>query len=300
MLNIKQLSQEVGIGVDTLRVWERRYNFPRPQRDRRGRRQYPQDQVEQLRIVKQLQLEGHRPGAIFKLDAGERLELLHQGHSQKFLREISLEWMLNAAPEEILIWLQQQLQSLGLKVFIRQCAIPLIWFVDLSWKTGAIGVAREHIISDQISVVLHQFLDQRSRENSRRESPLHCLCLTLNHERHKLGLLMAACVVAECGIPCAWLQEDVPLTEISGALESTRTNTAVLSFSTHFPVRDAMDQLATLRRMLPEDIHIIAGGGAIEGQKNIPGVHICTEFDKLPAILATLERQLQTEEQDVH
>jgi hypothetical protein len=61
-----------------------------------------------------------------------------------------------------------------------------------------------------------------------------------------------------------------------------------------------MDQLATLRRMLPEDIHIIAGGGAIEGQKNIPGVHICTEFDKLPAILATLERQLQTEEQDVH
>lgn len=30
MLNINQLSQEVGIGVDTLRVWERRYNFPDP------------------------------------------------------------------------------------------------------------------------------------------------------------------------------------------------------------------------------------------------------------------------------
>ncbi|MGC9520139.1 MAG: MerR family transcriptional regulator [Desulfuromonadaceae bacterium] len=288
MLNIKQLSQEVGIGVDTLRVWERRYNFPRPQRDRRGRRQYPQDQVEQLRIVKQLQLEGHRPGAIFKLDAGERLELLHQGHSQKFLREISLEWMLNAAPEEILIWLQQQLQSLGLKVFIRQCAIPLIWFVDLSWKTGAIGVAREHIISDQISVVLHQFLDQRSRENSRRESPLHCLCLTLNHERHKLGLLMAACVVAECGIPCAWLQEDLPLSEIEVALDVTGANVAVLSFSTHYTTRAAMEQLATLRQMLPDSIHIIAGGGALEGEKNIPGVHIITDLMQLGATVKAL------------
>lgn len=54
MFNIKQLSQDVGIGEDTLRVWERRYNFPRPKRDRRGRRQYTAEQVNQLRIVLQL------------------------------------------------------------------------------------------------------------------------------------------------------------------------------------------------------------------------------------------------------
>ncbi len=28
MLTIQQLSHEVNIGVDTLRVWERRYGFP--------------------------------------------------------------------------------------------------------------------------------------------------------------------------------------------------------------------------------------------------------------------------------
>ena len=289
MLNIKQLSQETGIGVDTLRVWERRYNFPSPLRDQRGRRQYPAEQVEQLRIVRQLQLDGHRPGALFKLDSSQRLALLKQEHNHKNLKNISMEWILNATPEEILIWLQQQLTSMGLHTFIHQCAIPLIWFVDLSWKTGAIGVAREHIISDQISVVLHQFVDQSSKNNSK--SPLHCLCLTLNHERHKLGLLMAACVIAECGISCTWVQEDLPITEITCALESTHTNTAVLSFSTHFPAREAMDQLATLRNTLPEDTHIIAGGGAIEGHKNIPGVHLCTEFDNLPALLTELKRQ---------
>ncbi|MFO7832390.1 MAG: MerR family transcriptional regulator, partial [Desulfuromonadaceae bacterium] len=165
MLNIKQLSQEVGIGVDTLRVWERRYDFPCPQRDRRGRRQYPQEQVEQLRVVRQLQLDGHRAGAIFKMKPEQRMDLLHQDHNQKHLRKISLEWILYAGPEEILLWLGKQLKTLGLESFIRQCAIPLIYLVDLSWKTGAIGVAREHLITDQLSVSLHQHLDRCCEKN---------------------------------------------------------------------------------------------------------------------------------------
>lgn len=288
MLNINQLSQEVGIGVDTLRVWERRYNFPRPGRDRRGRRQYPQEQVDQLRVVKQLQLDGHRPGTIFKLKPEQRIELLHQDQNQKHLKQISLEWILSAKPEEILLWLEQQLNALGLKKFIRECSIPLIYFVDLSWKTGAIGVAREHIISDQLSVALHQYLDRCNRENRDKPGKLHCLCLTLNHESHKLGLLMAACIIADEGARCTWLQEDLPLSEVEVALRVTSANVVVLSFSTHYTTRAAMEQLATLRHMLPESIHIIAGGGALEGEKNIPGVHIITDLMQLGATVKAL------------
>ncbi len=55
MLTIQQLSQEVNIGVDTLRVWERRYGFPQPNRDSRGHRKYPLAQVDVLRAVRHLQ-----------------------------------------------------------------------------------------------------------------------------------------------------------------------------------------------------------------------------------------------------
>ncbi len=288
MLNIKQLSQEVGIGVDTLRVWERRYNFPRPQRDRRGRRQFPQDQVEQLRVVRQLQLDGYRVGAIFKMRPEQRIDLLQQDRNQKYLQKISLDWMLNTCPSEILLWLEEQLKTLGLEDFIHQCAIPLIYFIDLSWKTGAIGVAREHLISDQLSLALHQYLGQCKPKNHSSASKRNCLCLTLNPERHKLGLLMAACTLANSGTPCFWIQEDLPLSEIRGALESTGTNALVLSFSTHYTTRAAMEQLATLRQLLPGTIPIVAGGGALEGEKNISGVHILTDLRQLPPTLAAL------------
>ncbi|MDY0186003.1 MAG: MerR family transcriptional regulator [Desulfuromonadaceae bacterium] len=301
MLNITQLSQETGIGIDTLRIWERRYNFPQPQRDRRGRRQYPPEQVEQLRVAKHLQLDGYRPGDIFKLDPKQRMDLLvkgcdqqqsdQHGDRQEYFKKISLEWLLNATDKETSAWLQRQLDTLGLHNFIRQCVIPLIWFVDISWKTGAIGIVREHLISDQLSIVLHQYVHQQLQQNALGDSDIKCLCLTLNHERHKLGLLMAASIIAASAIHCTWLQEDIPLTEVSAALEVTGSNTVVLSFSTHYATRDAMEQLATLRRILPQNMHIIAGGGALNGQKNIPGVHISTDLMQLPSILAALTRQ---------
>jgi hypothetical protein len=197
---------------------------------------------------------------------------------------------MNAGPDEILLWLGQELETVGIETFIRKCAIPLISFVDQSWNTAAIGVAREHLISDQLSTALHQYLERCTRKQHP-TSGLHCLCFTLNHERHKLGLLMAACVIAHSGTRCSWIQEDMPLSEIHPSLEATGANAAVLSFSTHYTTRAAMEQLATLRQLLPEAIPIIAGGGALEGEKNIPGVHITTDLLQLPEILAPFQER---------
>ena len=36
--SIAEVERETGLGKDTLRVWERRYGFPVPQRDRLGER----------------------------------------------------------------------------------------------------------------------------------------------------------------------------------------------------------------------------------------------------------------------
>ena len=75
-MTIQQLSQEIGIGIDTLRIWERRYGCPVPSRDARGHRSYNQQQVEELRVVKKLQSFGQRPGKIFVLSPHQRRVLL--------------------------------------------------------------------------------------------------------------------------------------------------------------------------------------------------------------------------------
>jgi len=68
-LSIAAVERDTGLSKDTLRVWERRYGFPMPERDGIGERAYTLAQVEKLRIIKRLLDAGHRPGRIVPLDA---------------------------------------------------------------------------------------------------------------------------------------------------------------------------------------------------------------------------------------
>ena len=47
--NIAAVERETGLSKDVLRMWERRYGFPVPERDANGERLYPAAQVERLR-----------------------------------------------------------------------------------------------------------------------------------------------------------------------------------------------------------------------------------------------------------
>ncbi|MDQ5941447.1 MAG: MerR family transcriptional regulator, light-induced transcriptional regulator, partial [Pseudomonadota bacterium] len=59
---IGAVERDTGLAKDTLRVWERRYGFPQPERDANGERLYPAAQVERLRLIKRLMDQGFRPG----------------------------------------------------------------------------------------------------------------------------------------------------------------------------------------------------------------------------------------------
>ena len=47
-MSIAAVERDCGLPKDTLRVWERRYGFPNPLRDRHDERLYPADQVATL------------------------------------------------------------------------------------------------------------------------------------------------------------------------------------------------------------------------------------------------------------
>lgn len=74
-LSIAAVERDTGLSKDTLRIWEKRYGFPTPQRDGQGERTYPVDQVERLRLIKRLLDVGHRPGRVVSLPAQDLLAL---------------------------------------------------------------------------------------------------------------------------------------------------------------------------------------------------------------------------------
>lgn len=281
-MTIQQLSKEVGIGVDTLRVWERRYGFPSPGRDSRGRRVYPQSQIDQLRTVKTLQNLGYRPGLIFAMQPEERLQLLADRQQPYLSARTSLQVLVTeATPEQIDSQLRDRFNRLGLQEFIRQVAIPIVNLLDHNWSMNNLSIAREHLVSDRLDQLLREQLAQPLNVPPR----ARLLFLTLSGERHKLGLLMAASAFHGQGVDCLLMNEELPLSEVPALAEELQVDGVALSFSCHYPERQAKQDLAGLRRELDQEIKLIAGGHAIRKVTSLPNLIICTDLDQVAEIM---------------
>lgn len=280
-MTIQQLSKEVGIGIDTLRIWERRYGFPQPERDAVGHRRYPPQQIEELRLVKTLQSLGQRPGQIFTLNPHERRELLQQLLELQDPVDADLEALVSAGtPEQISLELRARRGQLGLSEFIYQVAVPLVGLLDRGWTEGRISIAREHLVSDQLEGELRQGL-AAGAEGDRKAD---ILFLTLSGERHKLGLLMAACLFQASGCRCRVVNEELPLSEVAPLAAELQVAAVALSFSCHYPTRQAKQDLASLRKQLDPKVKLIAGGGALRGGVSLQGLQVCTDLRQIPGI----------------
>ena len=284
-MTIQQLSNEIGIGIDTLRIWERRYGFPVPTRDARGHRSYSVDQVEELRIVKKLQTLGHRTGRIFALSPDQRRQLLSAVVEQKPVSDQTLKPLTqDLSPGQIDAELREQLQSLGLASFIHQYALPLLQRLDQGWTEGSISIAREHLISDRLELLLREQLvtGQRAKGNKQ------LLFLTLSGERHKLGLLLAATLFHAEGIDCILLNHELPLSEVPHLISELRVDGVALSFSGQYSVRQAKIDLASLRNQLDPQVKLIAGGQAVQGGVKMQNLNICTDLKQIPDLCGKL------------
>jgi len=71
---IRAVSRLTGIGIDTLRAWERRYGAVTPTRDDRGR-MYTEADVERLRLLNGAVERGHSIGRLAGLSNDQLTEL---------------------------------------------------------------------------------------------------------------------------------------------------------------------------------------------------------------------------------
>ena len=279
-MNIQQLSREIGTGVDTLRIWERRYGFPSPQRDRRGHRSYSENEVEELRIVGKLRYMGQRPGNIFALSPNQRRKLLQDlvekqvPKSAELIQQATLMPVVEIAPR-----LRLLLSAHGLSDFIHETAVPLLQCLGLGWTNGSISIAREHFISDLLEDIIKNEMKHQPPNPKAR-----ILFLTLSGERHRLGLLMAAVLFQQQSLECQLIMEDLPLTEVPQLAGELQVDAVALSFSPSFLATQAKKDLVGLRDILDPQIKLIAGGQALDHGPYLPGIRICTDLKQIPAL----------------
>ena len=110
-------------------------------------------------------------------------------------------------------------------------------------------------------------------------------------EHHQLGLLMVEAVMAEAGAYIVNVGTEIPLNSLKLAATECKADVVTLTFSFSYPPRDVVPTLAHLRRLLPPQMLIWAGGAGLLQVRRVPkGVRIMTHFDEAVKALGELMR----------
>jgi methanogenic corrinoid protein MtbC1 len=282
---IAAVERDTGLSKDTLRIWERRYGFPRPLRDAQGERVYPADQVEKLRLLKRLMDHGHRPGKLVGLDLGALHALGERPVPAEAARSavIAPYWELLVAHDVrgLRRQLGQAMVALGLERFVVEHVAAMNVAVGEAWMRGDISVAQEHVYTEAVQLVLRQGVGSLPGGDSPR-----VLLGTLPQEPHGLGLLMAEAMLVLHGCHCIALGTRVPLQDLVTAMRLTGADILALSFSGSYPAAQAAAALQELRRALPEPCALWVGGSNLALQRRLPaGVEPVRDIALVPALL---------------
>lgn len=290
-ISIAALERDTGLSKDSLRVWERRYGFPRPLRDQNGERVYPFDQVQRLRLVKRLMDQGHRPGKLLGLEAAQ-LQLLAE------LAVPRREPGGRAAPDELdavlarikahdAEGLRRELSRLllraGLARFTTEVVAPLATRVGEAWGCGELEIFEEHLFTEAIQSVLRNAISALPPPGPRPR----VLLTTFPQELHGLGLLMAEAMLALEGAHCLSLGVTTPLWNIVLAARARQADIVALSFSSILSPALVIDGLDELRTSLPRETELWAGGSnAALRRRTLRGVRPLRTLEQIAPALA--------------
>lgn len=275
-LSIGELSKQTGIGVHTLRVWEKRYGAPLSERLPSGHRRYPKDEVPRLRAIARALESGYRAS---KVVTGTLEELQKLMGAQDFMstnpeqpdlesgqvsRELIIEKWIEAIhqyDEESLshgfyeIWSKQ-----GPLNFVLDFSAPFVQRIGNGWANGELTIGQEHFATSHLS----DFLSSKWRQlNIRKDGPIAVLS-TLPEETHNLGLLMCAVVTSLADFRVVYLGPNSPVEDILKTTEHCEAQLLCLSISNCVEPKMAKDQLKQIRKNLDKKTNMLIGGEGAE------------------------------------
>ena len=290
VLSISEVERQTGIRPATLRMWERRYGFPQPLRDRHGDRVYPPNQVERLHAARRLMAQGVRPGKIFAagtaLQAAGTTPLAAAPDALALQFQPVFDLLRHYRLAALHCHFQHRLLDLGLRRFVIEFLGPLSTAVGFAWGRGELPMRCGHLYAQVAMSFLHA-RQAAVRAAGGGQGPKVVLA-TPTGEVHGLGIMMVEAVLTTLGAECVQLGTDVPPPELAAAAAETGADIVALSFSAYFPRKSAARAVTALRAALPPGVALWVGGdGAPDAADMGAGLEL---FNGLAAIEPALQR----------
>ena len=287
-----QIERKTGLGIEQLRKWRQRYGFPPKETDVTGAAVYSVKIVEKLILIKRLLEAGFQPRQVVKKSSDEltqlildiinyRPEVVRSELSQKLIEILKCSDI-----EKFVTLLRKDRSKKTILEFCQNTIAPLMVAVGDSWANREIDVYHEHLCT---SIVERYLIGETLKYDPKPALPVFLFALPPK-EFHQLGLLIVEAVIAEHGGYIINIGANVPLNSIKLAAHSIKPDVVALTFSFAFPARDVLPILKHLRRLLPADIEIWAGGSGLNFLRRSPrGVRIFKDITEVISACISLK-----------
>jgi len=271
---IQVVVRRTGLSADVLRAWEKRYGVVAPRRAAGGRRMYSDEDVERLRLLKQVTSVGRAVSQVAGLSDDQLAALAREDQAEEGrvprpgpdLGATPTAPYLEAARQAV-----RELDSAGLETVLSiamaalpadramtELVVPLMWWIGDEWSGGGLTIAHEHMASAVTRQVLGVVL---AYPQVRIDAPV-LVAATPAGERHEFGAMMVAATGVTEGWRVLYLGADLPADAIAVAARRERARAVALSVVSSMGAERAVSEVSALRAALPDEVSVFVGGGA--------------------------------------
>src|SRR5688572_17134409 len=151
---IKDLENLTGIKAHTIRIWEQRYRFLKPQRTETNIRYYSNDELKKVLNIALLNKYGFKISHIDKMKPEEMqdkiITLSNTEAQQERMINSLIQCMVDLNIDSFEKQLDEHIRSKGIDKTIIQLVFPFLEKIGILWITNHINPAQEHLVTNII------------------------------------------------------------------------------------------------------------------------------------------------------
>jgi DNA-binding transcriptional MerR regulator len=287
------VSTLTGLPVDVIRVWERRYGLVIPARSAGGHRLYSPRDVLLLRRAATLRAQGLTAAAACAQARAEAAppephaatpDLPVAPQAADFSARLHAAALALDAGRASAV-LAEAAAQLDVETLWGQVLAPALARLGADWQRHAVSPAPEHLLSS----IVHGRLASLMEALPRLPGAPTLVIATGPDERHDLGTLALALLVARAGWTVTYLGADTPANALEDAIRAIHPRLALLTATLPEHATDVLASLEQVRSRLGAQAPLLAyGGPAFNGMD----ASTAPEFIRLPNDVQTAARQV--------
>jgi len=289
VFTIKDLENLSGIKAHTIRIWEQRYTFLKPNRTDTNIRYYCNQELKTVLNISLLNKYGYKISHINKMSEQELqsriISLTDKDAQEERLVNELIAHMIDLDIEAFEKALDGFILARGIDKAITHVVFPFLHRIGILWVTNHINPAQEHLVTHVIRQKMIVGID--GAIPYKKSSKLVLLFLP-EGEHHELGLLYVYYLLKIHGVRVIYLGPDLPLQDIEYVCRVKKPDylyTHLTGIAGNFPFEKFLSQV-TQRIAIP---FIISGELARTHQRKIPaGVNFRRSIPEVLAFIAAL------------